>query len=168
MKLILSKCFWAACKEAVINMNIWGNIVKMIRKPKIPHLYNYLLHTCGELYTTKIYIFIMIRGVNMLKQRPFCQFLSLDMNIRWIIKHQVFMDEASFTQDSINNSPNLHICYHRTPPNTTVTNFQRFSVKVQCGLYGNKLIIRPFVFDNRIVGYICILPEEWVVTSCWW
>jgi hypothetical protein len=126
MKLILSKCFWAVCKELVIN-------IKMIRKPKIPHLYNYLLHRCGELYMIKIYILSMIRGVNMLKKRPFCHLVWTYAELSSI------MYEASLTQDSINNSQNSHICYHRNPPNSTATNFQRrFSVKVQCGVYGNK------------------------------
>lgn len=141
MKLILSKCFWAVCTEVVTNMNIWGNILKMISESMIPHLYNYLWHRCGELYMTKIYILIMTRGVNMLNQRH-CSiygFLPLDTGIRWIIKHCVFMDEASFTQDSINNAQNSHTCYHRNPHKTRVTNFhKRFLVKVQCGSFGSK------------------------------
>ena len=141
MILILSKCFWAVCTEVVTHMNICGNILKMIRKSMIPHLYNYLLRTCGELYMTKIYILNMIRGVNMLNQRP-CSiygFLPLDMSTCWIIKHHVFMDEASFTQDSINNSQNSHTSYHKNPDKTRVTIFQRrLSVKVQFGSFGNK------------------------------
>ena len=64
----------------------------------------------------------------------------------------LFTDEASFTRDGINNSRNLHTWSHDNPHETSVIKFQRrFSVKVWCGLLGNKLI-GPFVFDNNLTG----------------
>jgi hypothetical protein len=47
-----------------------------------------------------IYILIVIRGANMLKQRPFCHLVWTYAELSSI------MYEASFTQDSINNSQN--------------------------------------------------------------
>jgi hypothetical protein len=42
--------------------------------------------------------------------------------------------------------------FHGHPHQIIVTNFQtRFSVKVWCGLLGNKLI-KPFVFDRNLGG----------------
>ena len=76
----------------------------------------------------------------------------------WITAHPqllsviLFNDEASFTQDGINNSRNVRTWSHDNPHETCVTKFQRrFSVNVWCGLLGNKLI-GPFVFDNNLTG----------------
>ena len=76
----------------------------------------------------------------------------------WITAHPqllsiiLFTDEASFTQDGINNSRNLHMWSHDNPHETGVTNFQRrFSVNVRCGVFGKKLI-GSFVFDNNLTG----------------
>ena len=73
----------------------------------------------------------------------------------WITAHAqllsvlLFTDEASFTQDGINNSRNLHTWSHDNPHEISVTKFQmRFSVNVWCSVLGNKLI-RPFIFDNN-------------------
>jgi len=65
----------------------------------------------------------------------------------------LFTRKASFTQDGIRCSQNLHTCSNGNPHQTRVTNFQRrFSVNVFCGLLDNKLI-NPFVFDNNVTGY---------------
>jgi len=66
----------------------------------------------------------------------------------------LFTDEASFTRDGTNNSPNVHTFSHDNPHERSITKFQsRFSVNVWCGLLGNKLI-GPFVFDNNLTGNI--------------
>jgi len=87
---------------------------------------------------------------------------------RWITAHPellsviLFTDEASFTQDGINNSWNVHMWSHENPHETHVTNFQRrFSVNVWCGVLGNRLI-GPFVFHNNLTGntYEAFLRNE--------
>ena len=76
---------------------------------------------------------------------------------RWIAAHPqllsviLFTNEVPFTQDSINNSQNMHMWSHDNPHKTSVTKFQRiFSVNAWCDLFGNKLI-GPFVFDNNLM-----------------
>jgi len=66
----------------------------------------------------------------------------------------LFSDEASFTQDGVNNSRNMHTWSHDNPHKTSVTNFQRrLTVNVWCGVLGNKLI-ETFVFDNNLTGNV--------------
>ena len=69
----------------------------------------------------------------------------------WITAHPemlgviLFTDEASYTRDGINNSRYVHTWSHEISHETRVTNFQRrFSVKVWCGVLGNRLI-GPFL-----------------------
>jgi len=74
----------------------------------------------------------------------------------------LFTDEASYTRDGINNSRYVHTWSHEISHETRVTNFQRrFSVKVWCGVLGNRLI-GPFVFDNNLTGktYEAFLRNE--------
>ena len=109
---------------------------------------------CGELYTWKIYILIMIRVQHLepgdpARRMDFCHWITARPQLLSVI---LFTDEAPFTRDSINNSRSLHMWPHDNPHETSVTKFQRrFSVKVWCGLLSNKLI-RPFVFDNNLTG----------------
>jgi len=79
---------------------------------------------------------------------------------RWITAHPellsviLYTDEASFTRDGINNSRNSHMWSHDNPHGTSVTKFpKRFSVKIRCGLLGNKMI-GPSVFDNNSTGNV--------------
>ena len=79
----------------------------------------------------------------------------------WITAHPELLSiifihsKASFTQDGINNSRNLHTWSHDNPQESSVTKFQRrFSVNVWCGLLGNRLI-GHFVFDNNLTGNTC-------------
>jgi len=87
---------------------------------------------------------------------------------QWITAHPellnviLFTDEASFTQDDINNSRNVHTWSDENPHETRVTHFQRrFSVNLWCGVLGNRLI-GPFVFDNNLTGntYEAFLRNE--------
>ena len=76
----------------------------------------------------------------------------------WIKAHPellsviLFSDEASFTRDGVNNSRYVRTWSHDNPHETSVFNFQRrFTVKVWCGVLGNKLN-GPYVFDNNLTG----------------
>ena len=113
----------------------------------------------------KIYILTMIKGYNIWKQRDHAQRSDL---CHWITAHPellsviLFIDEASFTRDGINNSRNMHTWSHENPHVARVTNFQRrFSVNVWCGVLVNGLI-GPFVFDNNLTGntYEAFLRNE--------
>jgi len=76
----------------------------------------------------------------------------------WITAHPqllsiiVFTYDASFTQDGINNSRNVHTWSHDNVHETSATKFQRrFSLNMWFGLLGKRLI-GPFVFDNNLTG----------------
>jgi hypothetical protein len=67
--------------------------------------------------------------------------LCMDLQRKCTLSVILFTDEASFTQDGINNSRNVQTRTHENPRETRVTNFQRrFSVNVWCGVLGEKLI----------------------------
>jgi hypothetical protein len=88
---------------------------------ELPLASAYHVCRCGELYVRKIYILIMIKGYNIWNQATM-------LNV-WIKAHPellrviLFIDEASFTRDGINNSRNLHTWSHDNPHETSVTKF---------------------------------------------
>ena len=80
----------------------------------------------------------------------FCHWIKAHPEMLSVI---LFSDEASFTQDGVNNSRNVHTLSHDNPHETSITNFQRrFSLNVWCGVIGNRLI-GPFVFENNLAAH---------------
>ena len=68
----------------------------------------------------------------------FCHWIKAHPELLSVI---LFSDEASFTQDGVNNSRNVYTWSHNNAHETSVTNFQRrLSVNVWCGVIGNRLI----------------------------
>ena len=74
----------------------------------------------------------------------------------------LFIDEATFTRNGINNTRNSHRWSHENPHGTVETNFQRrFSINVWCGMIDDTLI-GPVILDDLITGqnYLDFLQNE--------
>jgi len=94
-----------------------------------------------------------------------CSWLEL---CRWInsnshmIRNILFINEAHFTGNRVNNTRNSHLWDCDNPHRTVESNYQHhFSVNVWCGVIGDQLI-GPYIFPQRLTGdiYANFLQEE--------
>ena len=66
----------------------------------------------------------------------------------------LFIDEAHFTHDGVNNTRNSHLWDRDNPHRTVKSNYQhRFSINVWCGVIGDQLI-GLYIFLQRLTGDI--------------
>ena len=71
-----------------------------------------------------------------------------------MIRNILFTDETHFPSDGINNTRNSHLWGPENPHGTVESNYQhRFSVKVWCGVIGDKLI-GLYIFPQHLTGGI--------------
>ena len=81
----------------------------------------------------------------------FCRRITAHPELLSIV---VFMDEASYTWDSMNNNMKFMCVVSWKSHEMTVIFQRRFSVNVWCGLLANKLI-GLFVSGNSLIGDMC-------------
>jgi len=98
-----------------------------------------------------------IQSIQHLEPAYMCSRLEL---CRWINSNShlvcniLFIDEAHFTCDGVNNTRNSHLWDRDNPHGTVESNYQnRFYVNVWCGVIGDQLI-GPYIFPQRVTGDI--------------
>jgi len=79
----------------------------------------------------------------------FCHWLHTNRQLLPLI---LFIDEATFTHNGINNTRNSRRWSHENPHGTVETNFQRrFSINVWCGMIDD-MLTGPVILDDRMTG----------------
>jgi len=89
----------------------------------------------------------------------FCKWLN---GSRELHRYILFIDEAQFNHDSVDNTHNSHVWADENHHATVENNFQlRFSVNVWCAVLDDQLI-GPFILEGRLTGeaYLKFLQEE--------
>ena len=100
-----------------------------------------------------------LQHADMFTLLELCRWINSNSNM---IRNILFVDEAHFTRNGVNNTRNSHLWDRDNPHRTVESNYQhRFSVNVWCGVIGDQLI-GPCIFPQRLTGdiYANFLQEE--------